>query len=863
MTSGILDLNTALAGRYLVTRELGAGGMATVYLADDLRHRRKVALKVLRPELAAVVGAERFLKEIETTANLQHPHILPLHDSGTLDGTAFYVMPFVDGETLRDRLVRERQLPVDDAIRITKEVASALDYAHRKGVIHRDIKPENILLAEGQALVADFGIALAASTTAGTRMTETGMSLGTPQYMSPEQAMGERTLDARTDVYALGCVLYEMLAGEPPFTGPTAQAVVAKVITSVPESLVTRRPTTPVHVDAAVRHALEKLPADRFATAAQFSEALSTTSTTWNSGARVAATPPTSRGRVLAIAAAVCAMAVMAGYAIGARRERSSGADAPVVRFTIPMSRGENVTQLAISRDGRRIAYATDSASLRRLYIRSLDEAEAHRVPDADQARGGIAFSPDGRWLAFLDAGRLRKVPSGGGAVVTIGAWAGIVHGVEWADDDMLIVGGGIRGDGLMRVSVAGGVTRPFTSAVSDSVRHLHGNPVLLPDGKSVLFTSFGPRGIEDDFLAIASLETGAIMTLPITGTAVGMAGGRMLYRRVEDGALMAVPFALMDRRITGDPVVIAETVDFSAISRSGVLLTSAGVTQSQVVWVSPSGEQKPFGTLDSTLRYRYPRLSPDGTRLAITVTGQSRNEVWLYDLASATFSTLVQGLRPEWTPDGTRIVFRSGASPSGVAWRAADGSGRSEPVALGSKVTDANIRGATVARDGQTLMYENYGDLFTAPIVGTGAARPVLVSPRASLAARFSPDGKWIVYECSDSGRYEVCVRPLNGADANYQVSAGAATEPLWSSDSTRIFYRDRRKVIAATVAFTPAFHVVSRATLFEGDFQSDEEWAQYDVARDGRFVMLRPAGARATISVVVNWPADLAAAH
>src|SRR5436853_1227086 len=220
-------LAAALSDRYIIERELGAGGMATVYLAHDVRHDRKVAVKVLRPELAAVIGADRFLKEIKVTANLQHPHILGLIDSGEVDGLLYYVMPYVEGESLRDRLTHEKQLPIDDAVRITREVANALDYAHRHHVIHRDIKPENILLHEGQALVADFGIALAVSAAGATRMTESGMSLGTPHYMSPEQAMGERELTARSDVYALGAVLYEMLVGEPPFTGPTAQAIFA------------------------------------------------------------------------------------------------------------------------------------------------------------------------------------------------------------------------------------------------------------------------------------------------------------------------------------------------------------------------------------------------------------------------------------------------------------------------------------------------------------------------------------------------------------------------------------------------------------------------------------------------------------
>jgi serine/threonine-protein kinase len=225
------QLKTALADRYVIEQELGAGGMATVYLAHDVKHNRKVALKVLRPELAAVIGAERFLKEIEVTANLQHPHILPLHDSGEADTFLYYVMPYVEGETLRDTIDREKQLSINDAVEITRSVAAALDYAHRKGVIHRDIKPENVLMHDGQPLIADFGIALAVSHAGGTRLTETGLSIGTPHYMSPEQAMGDRELDARSDVYSLGAMLYEMLAGDPPYMGNTAQAIVAKVIT--------------------------------------------------------------------------------------------------------------------------------------------------------------------------------------------------------------------------------------------------------------------------------------------------------------------------------------------------------------------------------------------------------------------------------------------------------------------------------------------------------------------------------------------------------------------------------------------------------------------------------------------------------
>jgi len=274
VSSAVDRLSIALADRFTIVRELGVGGMATVYLARDVKHDRLVALKVLRPELGAVVGAERLLAEIRVTAALQHPNILPLFDSGEADGLIYYTMPYVKGETLRARLQREKQLPVEEAVDIGRAVASALDYAHRHGVIHRDMKPENVLFQDGQAVVTDFGIALALSTIADNLLTKAGLSMGTPYYMSPEQATGERGLDARTDVYSLGCVVYEMLTGKPPFTGRTAQSVVARILTEHPKEIRQLRESAPVALDRAVLKALARLPADRYATAAKFGEAL-------------------------------------------------------------------------------------------------------------------------------------------------------------------------------------------------------------------------------------------------------------------------------------------------------------------------------------------------------------------------------------------------------------------------------------------------------------------------------------------------------------------------------------------------------------------------------------------------------------
>jgi serine/threonine-protein kinase len=276
----ILDrLRKALADRYTVERELGRGGMATVYLAEDLKHKRQVAIKLLDPELARALGSERFLREVEVTAKLTHPHILALYDSGEADGFLFYVMPYIEGETLRDRMSRDGQLPLDDALQITREIAAALSYAHSQGVIHRDIKPENVLLSAGEAVVADFGIARAITEAGGENLTETGISIGTPTYMSPEQAAGEK-LDGRSDVYSLGCVLYEMLAGEPPYTGPSAQAIVAKKLSEPVPRVSVVREMVPRSVESTLERALAKAPADRFPTALAFSEALSTDAVT-------------------------------------------------------------------------------------------------------------------------------------------------------------------------------------------------------------------------------------------------------------------------------------------------------------------------------------------------------------------------------------------------------------------------------------------------------------------------------------------------------------------------------------------------------------------------------------------------------
>jgi eukaryotic-like serine/threonine-protein kinase len=324
-------LSAALADRYRIERELGAGGMATVYLAEDLKHHRRVALKVLRSELADALGPERFLREIETTAALHHPHILPLYDSGSAGDFLYYVMPFVEGESLRDRLTREKQLPIDDALQIAREVSDALSYAHSRGVIHRDIKPENIMLEGGHAMVADFGIARAVSAAGNDSLTRTGTSVGTPSYMSPEQAAGQQDLDGRSDLYALGCVVYEMLAGQPPFTGPTVENVVHQHMVAEARPITQFRPAVPPAIAGVLQRALAKNPADRFSPVAQFADALRTGSTTTTAPVAPSPTPRVRVGPLVAGALALGVLVVAAVLVMNRPRGADPGSGGPSV----------------------------------------------------------------------------------------------------------------------------------------------------------------------------------------------------------------------------------------------------------------------------------------------------------------------------------------------------------------------------------------------------------------------------------------------------------------------------------------------------------------------------------------------------
>jgi serine/threonine-protein kinase len=552
----ISRLQDALGRSYRLDRELGAGGMATVYLAHDLKHDRDVAIKVLHPDLGAALGGERFLTEIRTTARLQHPHILPLLDSGDADGLLYYVMPLVTGETLRARLERERQLPIADAVRIAREVASALDYAHRQNVIHRDIKPENILLHDGSAIVADFGIALAVQSAGGARMTQTGLSLGTPQYMSPEQAMGERTIDARSDIYALGAVTYEMLAGDAPFTGSSVQAIVAKVLSEKPTPLRTLRDTVPPFVEHAVFTALAKLPADRYASAAEFATALSTASgaTFVSSGSSAAPVQSVARDPRTWLTAIAAAAAVTFAALYLARPDASTAVSRQRVQLwqsSLQPALAPGVravaAQAAIAPDGSSVVFA-DTANGQWVLKRKLRNASDASVMKGTEGANSPFFSPDGKWVAFLTHDfRLRKVPVDGGGTVTLAEdVAPDMRSGAWLDDNTIVYAA--EGSVLKRVPADGGPAvglRGYAAAgAAASITPLHGNKGIL------VSVCPGNCAITSSVYAYSFAADSLIRLVPAAAGAWYASTGHLLYT-AREGGLYAAAFDAEQLRLT------------------------------------------------------------------------------------------------------------------------------------------------------------------------------------------------------------------------------------------------------------------------------------------------------------------------
>jgi serine/threonine-protein kinase len=887
--TALSQLSGALAGRYEIEREIGSGGMATVYLARDVKHARRVALKLLDPELGAVLGAERFLSEIRVTANLQHPNLLPLFDSGETGGLLFYVMPFVDGETLRARLDREKQLPVDEAVRIAVALAGALAYAHEHEVIHRDLKPENILMQAGQPVIADFGIALAVSKAGGARVTQTGLSLGTPQYMSPEQAAGDRIIDGRSDVYSLAAVTYEMLAGEPPHSGTNAQAVIAKLMTAAPAPLRSLRASVPAHVAAAVETALAKVPADRFATASEFAQALRNPGYTtvyselpneWHTSADARRTR-----RTFHVTAALGVTTLAFALAAWMRPEPPR----QILRYALAMDSADalamrsNFGRAALSFDGSQLAYV--GGANRSIMVRPRDQLRAVTLAGTEGAQMPF-FSPDGTRVGYLVSDRMLAIaPIGGGRPIQVADSLIGPFGVSWGVDDR-IYADGIGLTSLVRVAPAANATpERFTrlDATTDEVDHIW--PHALPGGKGVLFNvTFAPASARSRYraIALADVTTGRHRIL------LEDAGHYPRYSRsghivyAAGGVLMAVAFDERTLKLSGSPFPTGEriapgeqdTPDLD-ISPSGTLMygVQSRVAPDELVLVARDGATT---ELDSAWGAAFvgASLSPDGARIAARVTasapprvaGRTGTEIWTKTLRGGSPTKLrvdSDGRHgASWTPDGKAITYSNyWGTTRGIWSKAADGS--NEAVRLYQP--DREVVETLWSPDGQWLIMRTATDApGRGDIIGIRPGIDRMATPLAATgfiesSPTLSPDGRWMAYQSNESGQHEVYVVPFpNTGGAKRPVSPSGGLEPLWSPRGNEIFYRTLAgDMVTVEVDVSPTFSLGRTTTLFSASmFKRSASDHTYGVVPDGqRFVMVRPGASVARLIFVENW--------
>ena len=853
------QLLRSLADRYSIERELGRGGMATVYLALDTRHHRRVAVKVLHPELSAVIGSERFLKEIEVTAGLQHPHILPLFDSGDVDGQLYYVMPYVEGETLRTRLEREHQLPVDDAIRIATEVASALEYAHKRHVVHRDIKPENVLLHDGAALVADFGIALAVQDAGGERMTQTGLSLGTPQYMAPEQAMGDKSVGPRADIYALGAVTYEMLVGEPPFTGATAQAIVAKMLTDEPAPPSRQRRAISPALEEALLRALEKLPADRWPSAHAFAEAMTTTASVVTRREARRTTRGAPWGWITA--AVACAVA-----AWGWLRPHASQLPFPPSRLTIVAPGAGtpgNGRLVDISPDGERVVFTTFSQFPKAMgNLLQLDQEQPAQLQGL---QGGIDlhFSADGRYVYFGDVGhvQLQRASVDGGPAVPVRGVSSSPFIADAPDGSMWISNTSFE---IFRVAPDGTAEKRLSNV---KPRLTVAVMQIFDDGRTALAKDYNGA---DGQLALLDLESGKLTPLfdfPVVEARYAV--GHLVFVR-NDGSLHAIPFDGEAHRPTGRPVQIGDNVSLTgsgiaqiALARNGTLVYTPAQPR-EVMLVDRSGKETSLTT--ERRNFHMPRFSPDGRTIALDFPSTDGRDVWTLDRATGTLSRVTadrDAHDPVWSRDGRELFYTSirRGGTFGV-YRTRPGSGLVTRVVMDGRLAFTGVPlpdGHSLIAQALDLTPGSQGDLVR--FDSTGRLVPIVAESADEGYPDVSPDGRWLAYASTLSGAPEVYVRSLVGDVEQVQISTTGGNEPMWSHDGTELFYRaevdGHARLIAATIERGPSLHVTRRTPLFTMDeYDSAQPHANYDVSPDGRsFVMIHRAPSGRLV-VIQNLP-------
>ncbi len=900
-------------GPYEIVRPLGAGGMGEVYCARDTRLERTVAIKVLPASLSDNAALkQRLEREAKTISSLNHPHICTLYDVGHQDGVDFLVMEYLEGQTLAERLHRG-PLPVPELLKIGMQIADALDRAHRAGIVHRDLKPANVMLTKGGAKLLDFGLAKplamaavahpsntsqggapllsAAATMDGpspqiSPLTTHGAIVGTIQYMSPEQIEGKEA-DARSDIFALGAVLYEMATGRRAFEGKSQLSTATAILEKDPEPLSAIQPAAPVALDHCIRTSLAKDPEQRRQSARDVLLDLQ-----WIAagGGQVAPSETRdSRAVYVAIAVAI-ALAVVVGAVW--RWIRPAPVPGRVMRFAVDVPAGESLggswylpPGIALSRDGSQLAFVAHHAGASRIYLRSLSDVTSRPVSGTEGAHTPF-FSPDGQWLGFVSGSTLMKVPTTGGPPVTITAAVGSdlgIYGACWAAADTIYFGGG---SGLMKVSDTGGKPEAITHLDPKNEETEHRFPELLPGGKSLLFvvrTGEEPSFDEADIWAV-ELKTGRRKMLVKSGTDPHYApSGHLLF--VRAGVLFAVPFDADRVEVKGAPTPVVDGVrenarvgagQFSIAQDGSLVYVSGGLSfgEHELVMVDKSGKARLLTAAPRA--YEDFTISPDGRSIATTVEG-SVTDTWIHDIARDTDSRFTFGVEhrdPAWTPDGKRIVYSGYKDGSmGLFWKPVDGSGPEE------RLVTADSYPWFWSPDGRFLLYSLQSNTTGEDVwvfsLDDRKTRPLFETPYDDEWAIFSPDGKWIAYNTNESGRDEVYLAPFPALSPRTRVSTGGGRHPLWSPDGHELYYRmgtnpesmrertlaTSSRIMAVSVQTKPSLQIGTPRVLFEGPyFDSGHDWA---ITPDGKaFIFIRDKETQSSpgeMNVVLNWFEEL----